>query len=858
MYVRSLSELRASDLAHAGGKGANLGELLRGGLPVPPGFVLLTSAYRAFVAASGLGPELERALGDVAGDDPRSVEAASRAARALFERHPVPKEIASAIRAAYDRLGGGAVAIRSSATAEDLPEASFAGQHDSYLNVTGAEEVVGAVRRCWSSLFTPRAISYRSRQRVPNAGLALAVVVQKLVRAESGGVLFTANPVSGHRGQLAIDASFGLGEAIVSGQVTPDHWIVDSTSGEVLEARIGTKQVMTVPRATGTETVAVAPEERERPALEPAHVARLAELGRRVASHFGVPQDVEWVLADGQIFLVQSRPITSLFPLPEPAPDPGPRVYLCLNSLQGLAEPLTPSGIDFLGRLACGPAALLGVKLERGALPPVFKWAAGRIYLDVTEGLRHPITRGLLLGLATFLDLPARQILEHLLARETRLGRVRLPPVHPTPGLALRVLARGLAALAAPDRARRRALARLERYCSALERRAARLRTPEERRQFLMEGPAELFPAVIPTLVPVVAPGIGMRFLAESLLGKWLGDGARVEPVLRALAHNPTTEMDLALWRLSRELARARVRPTAEHPGVRGFLERYGHRAVREIDIGMPRWRDDPAYLLGVLETYLAQGAEEDADATFQGRARRAEAAVCDLVLEVRKRKGRVRAALLRFMLSRVRSLAGMREYPKFFLVRLLASFRKVLGELGADLVAQARLDAADDIYFVRFADWDGDVRAAATAGRAGYVRDLSRSAPRVITSEGEAFYAATVADEGALRGTAASAGVYEGPVRVVQDPHTAKLERGDVLVARGTDPAWTPLFLTAGALVMEIGGIMSHGSVVAREYGIPAVVGVPEATRRLRTGERVRVDGEAGVVVPLERGGGA
>ena len=259
-----------------------------------------------------------------------------------------------------------------------------------------------------------------------------------------------------------------------------------------------------------------------------------------------------------------------------------------------------------------------------------------------------------------------------------------------------------------------------------------------------------------------------------------------------------------------------------------------------------------------MLETYLAQETETDAEAHFHRGVQQAEAAIEKLVVEVRQRKGPVRAALLHFMLSRVRSLAGMREYPKFFAVRLLASFRKVLGELGADFVAAGRLDAAADIYFVHLADWDGDVRAAAAAGRAAYANDMERSAPRVITSEGETFYAPTVSDESALQGTAVSAGVYEGPVRVVEDPHGATLERGEVLVARGTDPAWTPLFLTAGALVMEIGGVMSHGSVVAREYGIPAVVGIPEATRRLRTGERVRVDGESGMVIPLDRKNGA
>ena len=354
--------------------------------------------------------------------------------------------------------------------------------------------------------------------------------------------------------------------------------------------------------------------------------------------------------------------------------------------------------------------------------------------------------------------------------------------------------------------------------------------------------------------MPTAAAGLAMRFLAERQLERWLGDASGLQPVLRSLPHNPTTQMDLMLWRLAQRLRAEGAAPSADHPGIREFLDRFGQRAAREIDVGVARWRDDPGYVLEVLSAFQAQGGAADAEVRFRAGAEEAGRAAAALVRKVREKKGRVRSLALRFMLSRVRALAGMREVPKFFLVRAVATARCVLGELGRELAAAGQLADPDDVYFLRFGDVTGDLRSVASTHRAHYQRELARRAvPRVITSEGETFFAAAAADAAALEGVSASVGVYEGPVRVIREPQGASVEPGEVLVAPGTDPAWTPLFLTAGALVMEIGGIMSHGSVVAREYGIPAVVGVPDATTRLHTGQRVRVDGGAGTVLPLD-----
>jgi pyruvate,water dikinase len=729
---------------------------------------------------------------------------------------------------------------------------------ESYLNVRGEAALLAAVRRCWASLWTPRAISYRAHQGISHAAVHLAVVVQELVAAEAAGVLFTANPVTGHRGQMVIDAVWGFGEALVSGRVIPDHWVLDADTARVLEVRLVRKEVMTAPQDDGTVTAPVPAALQERPVLDEAKLSALVALGRKAADHLGGPQDIEWVLAWDRLYFVQSRPITSLFPVPQPAPAPeaGLRVYLCGNVLQGFVEPFTPMGMALFRCVANGLAAFkYGLKLRPGEPNPAFKAAAGRVFADITVPLRHPRARHAFPRLARLMDPHASDILKTLLEREQLEPVPRRLPVQPPVGFVLGLLGRLLHVIYSPRAARQRLVASAERLARDVEQMAGGVKDPAACRRLLEVKLAFFWPQLIYCAMPLIVPPIAARFLAEALVRRWLNDPAALQPVLRSLPHNPTMEMDLALWRVSRRLKAEGAEPAADHPAVRDFLARYGHRGVREIDVGMPRWRDDPGHVLNVLRTYLSHGEEADPERQFRDGEQAAEAALADVVERVRRARGRLRARVLAFLLRRVRSLMGLREYPKFLMVRVFTAVRRALGRAGAALAAAGRLDRADDVFFLDLSDLDSpaDLRSLAARNRAEYERELHRRAvPRVITSEGETFYTAPGQAPGALLGTAASPGVYEGRVRVILDPRGARLEPGEVLVAPGTDPAWTPLFLSAGALVMELGGIMSHGSVVAREYGIPAVVGVPGASRLLRTGQRVRVDGESGQVVPL------
>jgi pyruvate,water dikinase len=857
-----LQDLDRDAVARAGGKAANLGELIRAGLPVPPGFVVTTDAYTLFVSSHGLQPEIERLAQSADPDDAAALDAASRAIADLFDARPIPEAIRDTVLDAYSRLGSPPVAVRSSATAEDRADASFAGQMETYLNIRGADALLNAVRRCWASLWTARAISYRARQGIPPSAVRLAVVVQELVDADAAGVLFTANPVTGHRGQTVIDAVPGLGEALVAGQVTPDHWVLDTATRRMLEARIARKERMTARTEGGTALLPLPDGQQDRPALDDATLAALLDLGRRAAAHFGAPQDVEWATAKGRLYLVQSRPITSLFPVPrpEPLPEDGLRVYVCANVIQGIVEPLTPMGIAVFRCLINSMAAFkYGIKVPRGQPAPVFKVAAGRLFIDFTVPLRHPRAARALPRMVGIMDRHISAILTSLLDREPRLAPVRRRlPVRLPVGFAVRLLGRLLWVEVSPETAPRRLVASAERLAGQIERQADRINDPRGCRRFIEERLAAFWPQFIYHAFPIILPGFTARFLAELLLGRWLNDPGALQPVLRSLPHNPTMEMDLTLWRISRALKRAGSEPSADHPLVRAFLVRYGHRGVREIDVGMPRWRDDPEHVLNVLRIYLAHDDDDDPEEQFRRGEQAAEEAGRALVERVRREKGWLRARLLQFLLRRVRALLGRREFPKFLIVRIFAALRAMIARAGAALVAAGRLDRAEDVFFLDLNDLDspGDLRRIAARNRAEYDRELGRKViPRVMTSEGETFYTVPGVVPGALVGTPASAGCYEGTVRIVLDPTGAKLLPGEVLVAPGTDPAWTPLFLSAGALVMELGGIMSHGSVVAREYGIPAVVGVPDATRQLRTGQRVRVDGESGQVVPLPDG---
>ncbi|MEU4327831.1 PEP/pyruvate-binding domain-containing protein [Nonomuraea dietziae] len=867
-------DIDAAMLAEVGGKAANLGELTRAGLPVPPGCCLTTLAYHRVAEGAGLKEVIAELAGTAATDTPALAELAGRA-RALLLQAPVPEEVRAAIAECYARLGeGAAVAVRSSATAEDLPYASFAGQQDTYLNVVGVEAVQDAVRRCWASLWTDRAVAYRASNGIDHAAVRLAVVLQRMVEAEVAGVMFTANPVTGRRREAVIDAAPGLGEAVVSGAVNPDRFVVDLASTRIVERRIGDKRVAirSLPGG-GTERIETPSDE---PCLTDERVRALAALGARVEDHYGSPQDTEWAIdAHGTLWLTQARPITTLYPVPETTRD-GLRVYFSVNVVQGVMRPFTPMGMAAFKLVSAGAAALCGFPpADRLAGAPIMAEAGQRVFLDITPAVRSRAGRAILPRMLAVGEARAGVIFQQV-AQDPRLSVTStsmLPLIRTAMRAAGRVGApeRVALALARP----RAALAFTRRLGEKLEARLAISPdvTAEQRLDHAERVLRGTFPTIL-SIMPIAIAGYAGLGLAGKLSG---AKGEQLQAVLRSLPNNPTTEMDLELWHLAREIAAdpeaagqfrsARVSELADayergelraQRAVAGFLSRYGHRGVAEIDLGMPRWSDEPAHILGVLANYLRLDNEDLApDAVFARGAQEAERAVRTIVA-MAAAKGRLRGRLAAFALRRTRMFAGLRELPKYYAVEVLAAVRRSMRVVGEELVAKDVLDSADDVYFLdlhetRQALTGGSLRELVAGRRAAYEQEVRRRhVPRMLLSDGtepEALAVRAEAGEGALTGTPASAGTVTGTARVVLDPIGAHLEPGEILVAPSTDPGWTPLFLTAGGLVMEMGGSMSHGAVVAREYGIPAVVGVADATHAIVTGATITVDGSGGIV---------
>jgi rifampicin phosphotransferase len=893
-FILPFDQIGAAHLPQVGGKGANLGEMTRAGFPIPGGFCLTTAAFHDFMAGCATAAALYAALDSVTPDDVETARLVGQQVRRALAGTPMPVAVKTAVLGAWRQMGvQHSYAVRSSATAEDLPDASFAGQQDTFLNVRGEAALLEAVHGCWLSLFTDRAILYRARNGFDQRQVALSVVVQQMVVPDVSGILFTADPVSGRRHIASIDAGYGLGEGLVAGLVDADLYQVDKRTGQLVTVQVGNKQVAIRPLAGGgTTQESIGEPDSSRPCLSEAQAIALAAIGSRIEDHYGRAQDIEWAIAGDNVFILQARPITTLFPIPETAGQArGLRVYFSFAAVQGVMDPITPLGRDVIRLILGGIYRLFGQESAPDSQPVVYD-AAERLWLDITGLVRHSTGRRLLYRALTAIEPGAAQALASVwheadLQPERRgLGLATLRGVLHFYRL---VLGRFLRVLYRPAEMHALLLKKVERFLQHQEKEVEQSRTLAERvvwfERLMGEGAL--------TVVPILGPLIGAGLLSLNRL-LWMGrrlPADAPDPILitRGLPHNVTTEMDLALWHTAvaigadadaaewfarqnadilAETYQAGHLPAAAQTAVAAFLAQYGMRGVGEIDFGRPRWRENPHPLMQSLQSYLKITDPAQApDVVFERSALEAEAAVARLVTAARAtRFGRLKARLIRALTRRVRLLAGAREMPKFTIIRLMGLARAALLQSGYELAQQGILRQADDLFFLRLVELkalaqgeEHDWQAMVAARRRAAAKERQRRhLPRLLLSDGRAFYEGVkretaVANDRTLVGSPVSPGVVEGIARIVFDPHETQLAPGEILVCPGTDPAWTPLFLAAGGLVMEVGGLMTHGSVVAREYGIPAVVGVHEATNRLQSGQRIRVDGTAGRVDIIE-----
>ena len=869
--VRRFHEIDRSQVALVGGKGAHLAELSRiEGVRVPAGFCVTTDAFRRIVT-----PALTELLDRLAaqdGGDRDAIRALSAALRRAVEAIVVPDDLAAEIAGALSELteltgltGLGdddAFAVRSSATAEDLPTASFAGQQDTYLNVVGPAAVAHRISRCWGSLFTERAVSYRLRNGFDQRSVQMAVVVQQMVIPEAAGVLFTADPVTSDRHVALVEATFGLGEALVSGRVDPDAYRV--RDGEVVERTIATKaRAVRARPGGGTEEVAIEPARRRQPTLTDTQVVRLADLGRRIEAHFGSPQDIEWCLVGDDFAVVQSRAITTLFPVPLAA-DGANHVYVSVGHQQMMTDPMKPLGISLF---------------QLTALPPMHE-AGGRLFVDVTRALAAPTSRAGVLDALGRSDPLIRDALETVVERDGFLppapaGGAGGPPA--PPAAAPEPIDTDPAVVA-------ELMASTEASVAALARDIRGLAGPDLIEFILADIPELKRILFDPRSHQVFMGAMEASWWLNERLETWLGQKNVADTLTRSVPDNVTSEMGLALLDVADvirphpdvvallqqvdddgfldELVELEGGTEARH-AIIDFLDRYGRRCVGEIDITRPRWRERPSTLVPVILANVRNFEPGAGARRFEQGRREAASKEHEVLTRLRaladeEKLDREQVDETKQMIDRVRTFIGYREYPKFGMVSRYAVYKRALLEEAARLVQAGVLGQDDDLFYLTLPELLEVTRtqeadaALIDRRRQAFRSYASLTPPRVLTSDGEALAGAYRRDDapvGALIGLPVSAGIVEGRARVILDMEEADLDVGDILVTAYTDPSWSPLFVAIAGLVTEVGGLMTHGAVIAREYGLPAVVGVEHATRLISDGQRIRVHGTDGYV---------
>ncbi|MGO9581733.1 MAG: rifamycin-inactivating phosphotransferase [Acidimicrobiales bacterium] len=854
--VLCLQEIDQTQVAVVGGKGAHLGELSRiEGIYVPAGFCVATDAFRRIMEdAPSIDDRLDR-LSRLNPDDREAIRTLSAEIRRTLEGIVIPDDLAAAITRALARLGArAACAVRSSTTAEDLPEASFAGQQDTYLNVVGPAAILQHVSRCWASLFTERAVTYRLRNGFDHRKVHMAVVVQQMVFPQAAGVLFTADPVTSNRKVACVEATFGLGEALVSGLVNADVYKV--RDGQVVSKVVGSKRlsIHALP-AGGTEREPIEPERQEQPALSDAQVVRLTQLGRQIEEHFGHPQDIEWCLVDDGFQIVQSRPITTLFPIPAVS-DRENHVYVSVGHQQMMTDPMKPLGLSLW---------------QLTALRPMYE-AGGRLFVDVAQDLASPASRAGLLEVLGKSDPLIRDALQTVLDRGDFIPS--LPgedPDEPPAGGAATPIELDPTVVT-------ELIGRSEGSIAALKR-DIRTKSGAALFDFILADIQELKRILFdPQSHRVFISAMEATWWLNEQLQAWLGENNAADTLTQSIPQNVTSEMGLALLDVADV-----IRPHPEvvaflqhvedegfldemaklaggreaRDAIWAFLDRYGMRCVGEIDITRPRWSERPITLVPVILGNVRNFAPGAAERRFEQGRQEAWKKEQELLERLRALPdGERKADETKRMIDLVRTFIGYREYPKYGMVSRYFVYKQALLEEAERLVEADVLCEKEDIFFLRFQELQDVVRTNQVDDELIHQRkDAFRSyqgltPPRVLTSDGEVVAGAYRRDDlptGALVGLPVSAGIVEGRARVILDMAEADVEPGDILVTAHTDPSWSPLFVAITGLVTEVGGLMTHGAVIAREYGLPAVVGVEHATRLIPDRQRIRVNGTAG-----------
>ncbi|QRV07572.1 phosphoenolpyruvate synthase [Bacillus velezensis] len=858
--VLGIHEIEKTQPLLVGGKGLHLGELSKiQGIQVPEGFCVTTAGYRKAIEQNETLQALLDQLTMLKAENRNQISEVSKKIRQTIMEAEIPSDVVKAVACYLSRFGEEhAYAVRSSATAEDLPHASFAGQQDTYLNITGLDAILQHISKCWASLFTDRAVIYRMQNGFDHSQVYLSVIIQRMVFPQASGILFTADPMTGNRKLLSIDAGFGLGEALVSGLVSVDCYKVQD--GQIVDKRIETKKKAIYERKEGgTETREIDLDQQKIQTLTDEQILQLARIGRQIEAHFGQPQDIEWCLDRNTFYIVQSRPITTLYPVPE-ANDRENHVYISVGHQQMMTDPIKPLGLSFFLLTTAAP----------------MRKAGGRLFVDVTHQLASPNVREVFLKGMGQHDPLLKDALMTIIERHDFIK-----PIHdktaPIPG-------KGNADM--PDQAEndpaivsdliKSSQASIEELKQNIQ-----TKSGSDLFRFILEDIQELKNILFnPKSSVLIRTAMDASSWINEKMNEWLGEKNAADTLSQSVPHNITSEMGLALLDVADV-----IRPYPEviaylenvkddhfldglvkfeggretHDAIYAYLNKYGMRCAGEIDITRTRWSEKPTALVPMILNNLKNFEPNASQRKFeQGRqeALKKEQELLDRLKQLPD--GEQKAKETKRMIQIIRNFSGFREYPKYGMISRYFVYKQALLKEAEQLAKAGVIHEKEDIYYLTFEELQEVVRTnkldyQIISTRKGEYKVYEKlSPPRVITSDGEIVtgeYKRENLPAGAIAGLPVSSGVIEGRARVILNMEDADLEDGDILVTSYTDPSWTPLFVSIKGLVTEVGGLMTHGAVIAREYGLPAVVGVENATQLIKDGQRIRVHGTEGSI---------
>jgi pyruvate,water dikinase len=873
-YVLNFNEIDKTKLLVVGGKGANLGELSRiEGIRIPEGFCVSTEVYKRITEQNIEFKLLMEQLSLLQVSDREKISEISKQIRKVIEGIEVEKSMEKEIIEHISKLDErNAYAVRSSATAEDLPTASFAGQQDTYLNIRGTEEILKHISKCWASLFTDRAVTYRIQNGFDHRKVQLSVVIQKMVFPQASGIMFTADPISSNRKVLSIDASFGLGEALVSGLVNADIYKV--REGKIVEKKISAKKLaIHAMKEGGTEEKEIAAEQQNMQTLTDKQILLLETIGRKIETYFGCPQDIEWCLEGDAFFIVQSRPITTLYPIP--ANDGEKRIYISLGHLQMMTEDIKPLGISF--------CQFLSFWFSMGKDADI---AGGRLFIDGTYDLASPIGRKILLSSAGKADFLMQNAILNLLKRKDFVKSLPRGKGSINAGTgALSWITKAIKTYRENDiKTVENLIAHNEVLIREMQQRIEKVRG-NELFDFILQDTKGLKAVLTgPENMSVMVVVAYVSSWLNKNLEKWLGEKNAVDALSKSISNNVTSEMGLALLDVADVV---RQYPAvleyfnhakdetffedlaglegggAVSASMRTYLEKYGMRCSGEIDITKPRWSEKPTALIPMIISNIRNFEPNSSRMRFeQGRLEAAQKE--HEILEHLKQLpgGKKKAKKTKKMIDVLRNVTGFREYPKYSFIKRFQVYKNALMREAAVLVQKGIIQELEDVYYLSFEEFRNAVNTnqldycIITKRKEDYTVFEKLTPPRVMTSEGEVIfgeYNTGNIPQGALVGIPVSSGIIEGRARVVLKMEDANIEDGDILVTSFTDPSWTPLFVSVKGLVTEIGGLATHGAVITREYGLPAVVGVENATKLIKDGQRILVNGSEGYIELLD-----